>query len=1002
MRADTNSNARRWLVAAAVMTVFKLWLTSAQSIFAIGFAAHDDRLFLQLAEHLIQGHWLGPYDQMTLAKGPFYSLWAAFVFVLGVPLYFSQHLLYATACAAFVRACAPSLTSAAVQFALYAILLWNPMSYDASSLGRVLRQHVYSPQVILIFAGLIALYLRRNRPLRQQLPWAITLGLAGSAFYLTREEAIWLAPSAVLLIAVSLGVAWREGRPTRTRMLQALSAAALGMILPLLLVSAVNYHQYRWFGTVEFRASEFKAAYGAMTRVRTDEDLPFVPVTRKAREAMYAISPSFAKLRPHLEGAVGRGWAEASMSITKRPPEELEIAGGWMMWALRDAVAAAREAGNAGEAMAFYAAIAREINQACDDGRLTAGPHRSGFIPTLREGQLAAIGRTFVTFADFTLSYRRFSAYAPPSEGDESTLTLFRDITRGRLSQPPESLQQTLPNQASSHQVRVGILHGIGKILRHVFFGLFFVAQFAAAVRVAELIWRRRGSFALTVAAAAWGGGVAYLLITAMVEVTSYPILAVSSFAPIYSLQLLFISAVLWDVWNAWIAPHWRSWLDRIAPASHNREALPGRKTDRLIPIAGGMLALLPFIIWNRQFAELFWFGDDYILINDMAESGFWPWVRIVFAENFVPLFKILWGGAILHLGGSHLTMLGLLWGTHVVNTFCFGVLLHRYGLPSFAVAGCLIAFGLPPENMETLGWTVQWSAVLAMSFLLFALLWFERCTRTQITGPRMYLPLALLTAASALCFSRGVLTGATLCLATLLAGFIAGTPWRRQILPAVACMLPAVIVALIILTHSSGNHRNLSGHVGSIIEYAAGLFLLNPAYLLFKVDSWAPGTLLLLAAGKLAVVFWGFRVASGRTRFLLLLLLAYDLGNAVLIGIGRHHTGLGTLVSSRYYYGSLFATLPFAFTAITHGMRTLMPRPRLQAVLASSILLALTWHFLHRWPKELPEFVGWRGTELRALMAAPRTEDPQALVPAIEYMHVERAKALIRAYDLH
>lgn len=34
--------------------------------------------------------------------------------------------------------------------------------------------------------------------------------------------------------------------------------------------------------------------------------------------------------------------------------------------------------------------------------------------------------------------------------------------------------------------------------------------------------------------------------------------------------------------------------------------------------------------------------------------------------------------------------------------------------------------------------------------------------------------------------------------------------------------------------------------------------------------------------------------------------------------------------------------------------------------------------------------------------MQAPHTNDPKATVPALDYMHIERAKALQRAYDLH
>ena len=67
---------RFWLAAALTLTALKLWLTRGQGLFAIGGAGHDDRLFLQLAEHLVRGEWLGlnawtsnaRYDEITVFK----------------------------------------------------------------------------------------------------------------------------------------------------------------------------------------------------------------------------------------------------------------------------------------------------------------------------------------------------------------------------------------------------------------------------------------------------------------------------------------------------------------------------------------------------------------------------------------------------------------------------------------------------------------------------------------------------------------------------------------------------------------------------------------------------------------------------------------------------------------------------------------------------------------------------------------------------------------------
>jgi hypothetical protein len=303
---------RLWLLAALALTVIKFWLSRGQGIYAIGGAGHDDRLFIELAQHLVRGHWLGPYNELTLAKGPFYPLFIAATFLIGLPLFLAQHTFYAAACGAVVQALRPAIASAGMRCAIYALLLWNPMTYDAHSMGRVLRQHIYGPLALLILAGLIALYLRRTASWRRQSPWAVMTGLAAAAFYLTREEFSWLLPSAALLGAsYLLGCRQISGHALR-RAGGMLGVAALAAGLPILAICALNKSHYGWFGTCEFRAREFRDAYGAMLRVQVGPQLPFVPVTREAREAMAAASPRFALLQKQFEeGGLARGWAGA-------------------------------------------------------------------------------------------------------------------------------------------------------------------------------------------------------------------------------------------------------------------------------------------------------------------------------------------------------------------------------------------------------------------------------------------------------------------------------------------------------------------------------------------------------------------------------------------------------------------------------------------------------------------------------------------------------------------
>ncbi len=548
-----SSRTRWWIWAAIALTVVKLWLTRGQPVFAIGTAAHDDRLFVSLANSLVGGEWLGAYNQLTLAKGPFYPLWIAFVFLLGLPLGLAQQLAYAGACAAVVGALAPLVRGGATRFAVYAVLLGNPMSFEASSLGRVLRQHISSPLALLIFAALIALYTRRTEPFRRLAPWAALLGAAFGAFWMSREDVVWIVPSAVLLAgAIVVGIVRARPAPWRPMAWAGGLALACGVV-PLILVCAENARHYNWFGTVEFRSAEFKDAYGALLRVRVGPDLPFVPVTRQMREAIYPVSPTFAQLRAHLDGAIGEGWAGASEPVTHIPGQERQIGGGWFMWALRDSVAAAGYCHDAGQALAFYHRLAMEVNAACDDGRLPSRPRRSGFLPPWRPGLTREWLGATLQFADYLASFSGFSAYPPASIGDHDSLLIFRDLTRDDLA-PSPAMDPPLPRQSALNAWKLAVLQAAGKFLRRILFWLAIAAQVMALGRTVQLIVQRRLTYLFVLTAAAWGACVAHLLAVALVHVTSFPTLTIAFIEAAYPLLLLFMLAAFLDALPDWLA----------------------------------------------------------------------------------------------------------------------------------------------------------------------------------------------------------------------------------------------------------------------------------------------------------------------------------------------------------------------------------------------------------------------------------------------------------------
>jgi hypothetical protein len=418
----------------------------------------------------------------------------------------------------------------------------------------------------------------------------------------------------------------------------------------------------------------------------------------------------------------------------------------------------------------------------------------------------------------------------------------------------------------------------------------------------------------------------------------------------------------------------------------------PGRMDRWIIPLSG-ILALAPLVAYHRLFARLFWYGDEFDLIDQFDRIGFGRWLGTVFAENYVPLFKLLWGGAIFVFGGSYAAMIVLVWLTHGLNVALLGRVMRACGLPWVAVAVALMAFGLTAANFETLAWSVQWSAVLSSTFMLLAIDAFLRA------------PFGLASygwaTASALSFSRGVLTGGMLACAGLWpATGAAGRPSGRK-LRALAYLVPSVGVALLIATMATGNHRHMSGHFGEAAAYGTWNYCLNPAHRLLSVDSNGWRTVVFLGLCKLALAAWAIARGRGRQRILFVLLVAFDVGNAALLGVGRYHTGLPTAVASRYQYASLIGIAPLAGFWVARLWDRIPAPAVLRSAAAMALLFAVAVLMIRQWPDELEGFTFSRGTQSRETLLEDPHPDPHS-VPGMPYLDVSRAKALIKKYDLH
>jgi hypothetical protein len=379
-------------------------------------AGYDDGLYISLGRSLAGGHWLGPYNNVTLIKGPGYPAFLAGVQWLGLPLSLAHALFYCLAVSAFVIVLQRFIRSLLLSCLLFTLLLWHPISLSIFLL-RAVRDNIYYGQTLLILASLVAVLfvpLERSRKILVSVICGLLLGW----FWLTREEGVWIVPGIAIMVATA---GWTAFRLRKLRDL----LAPLTIVVCIFAVMQVGFRTanlwaYGKFSGVEAKDKNFERALGAINGVLSGGNKPFVSATATARGRIYAVSPAFASLKGYFDNPNRANWEKVSCDAYAVCGE---IAGGWFMWALRDAAAQNGHLASPASASAFFRQIADEVSAACTQGKLECSPQLIPEMPQTSLGQLAERLPSRYLRAAHLLLLTNPPLQIMPSSGTEAQLT---------------------------------------------------------------------------------------------------------------------------------------------------------------------------------------------------------------------------------------------------------------------------------------------------------------------------------------------------------------------------------------------------------------------------------------------------------------------------------------------------------------------------------------------------------------------------------------------------
>lgn len=416
-----------------ILFVIKLLIVSGLPIWAWGEAGHDDRLMINYSVSLLNGEWLGQYNERTLIKGIF------FPFILVVSNFFNISyttaisIIYAIGCVMFVIAIKDVINNNKILMFIYIVLLFCPVSYSLSAFQRVYRNSISPAQIILLIAFFSGMYLRREKNLIIYFFWTIGAGVSFVAMWNTREDGIWIIPfvSVVILITIIKFLYKYKIDKSKIWLIKIVVTfiPIIILIFSTIFISSMNYKYYGVYTNNELLDSNFTKAYKSILSIEPEEKIDYVSVPHTTVKKLYEVSPTFGELKPYLENSPWDALGEHGI--------DGNIEDGWFFWAMRESVFNACEKKDAVSINEFYLKIYNEVEQAFNNGQFERRKIFSSPLMTPWDNKyIKPLINTIAQSTKFVITYENVNAKVEISEGNQDSIRLFESITKNQALKP--------------------------------------------------------------------------------------------------------------------------------------------------------------------------------------------------------------------------------------------------------------------------------------------------------------------------------------------------------------------------------------------------------------------------------------------------------------------------------------------------------------------------------------------------------------------------------------
>ena len=137
-------------VFVIVIGLVQVALIGEMTIYQRGYSIHDDILMIDYAENILEGDYLGEYNNKTLLKRISYPLFISLCKVMNIPYLTGLGLFWMISTIFFILAIRKAISNKKILLAMYIFILFNPVMYSFKWAQSMYRNSIVAPSVLIV------------------------------------------------------------------------------------------------------------------------------------------------------------------------------------------------------------------------------------------------------------------------------------------------------------------------------------------------------------------------------------------------------------------------------------------------------------------------------------------------------------------------------------------------------------------------------------------------------------------------------------------------------------------------------------------------------------------------------------------------------------------------------------------------------------------------------------------------------------------------------------